>query len=355
MTISTSGTPAADSSRHAAFYVDALERVKGVPGVLGASYINHLPLAGDNWGFPFRLEGKPVPRPGESPRATYRVVFPGYFATMRLPILQGRDIAETDRMDAPPVVVINEFMARTHWPGQNVIGKRIAVGDTTWITVVGVVKNAVRENWSAPPEEEMYLPFFQSPSYMKGTGASRSMTLVARTACEAPACDASTFAPRLRDAVHGAEPHAPISAVATMSALVADVTADSRFFVVLLAAFAGVALVLAAVGIYGVMSYAVSRRTREIGIRIALGAEPSLVLRGVVGEGMRLAVFGAAAGLVLSAGLTRMMQGLLYGVGPNDLVTFAAVCGALFLVALSASAIPALRATRIDPLEALRE
>lgn len=355
MTVSTSGTPAADSSRHASFYVDALERVRAVPGVVAASYINHLPLAGDNWGFPFRLEGKPVPRPGESPSATYRVVFPGYFETMRLPILQGRDIAQTDRLGAPPVVVVNEFMARTHWPGESAVGKRIAIGDTAWITVVGVVKNAVRESWSAKPEEEMYLPFFQTPSYMKGTGASRYMTLVAHTACNARPCDASSFAPRIRDAVRGAEPHAPISAVATMEAIVADATADARFYVVLLAAFAGVALLLAAVGIYGVMSYAVSRRTREIGIRIALGAEPSLVLRAVVSEGMTLAAAGAGAGLLLSLALTRLMRGILFGVGPNDLVTFAAVSGALFVVALAASVVPALRATRIDPLAALRE
>jgi putative ABC transport system permease protein len=353
MTISTAGTPAADSSRHASFYVDALERIRAVPGVVSASYINHLPLAGDNWGFPFRLEGKPIPRAGESPRATYRVVFPGYFATMRLPLLRGRDIAWTDRLGASPVVVVNEYMARMHWPGQNAVGKRIAIGDSTWITVVGVVKNAVRESWTASPEEEMYLPFFQSPSYMRGTGPARYMTLVARTSCEAPVCDASILARPLRDAVHRAEPHAPISAVATLSSIVADATADARFYVVLLAAFAGVALVLAAVGIYGVMSYAVSRRTREIGIRIALGAEPTIVLRAVVGEGIRLAVVGAGAGLVLSLALTRLMRGLLYGVGPNDLVTFAAVGGALFLVALCASAIPALRATRIDPRDAL--
>jgi putative ABC transport system permease protein len=355
MTVATSGTPAADSSRHALFYVDALERVRAVPGVVAASYINHLPLAGDVWGLRFRLEGKPIPRPGEFPRATYRVVFPGYFATMRLPILQGRDIAQTDRLEAPPVVVVNEFMARTHWPGENAVGKRIAIGDSTWITVVGVVKNAVTGSWSAKPEEEAYLPFFQTPSYMKGTGASRYMTLVARTACDAHVCDASAFAPRIRDAVRAAESHVPISAVATLDAIVADATADARFYVVLLGAFAAVALLLAAVGIYGVMSYAVSRRTREIGIRIALGAEPSMVLRKVVGEGMRLAAAGAGTGLLLSLGLTRLMRGILFGVESNDLVTFVGVSVTLCVVALAASVVPALRATRIDPLEALRE
>src|SRR3954468_15141282 len=246
-------------------------------------------------------------------------------------------------------------MARTYWPGQSAIGKRIAIGDTSWITVVGVVKNTVRESWSANAGEEMYLPFFQTGGYMKGTGPRRYMTLVARVACDGRSCDASSYAPHIRDAVRGAESHAPISAVATMDAIVDDATADARFYVVLLTTFAGVALLLAAVGIYGVMSYAVSRRTREIGIRIALGAEPGVVLRGVVGEGMTLAATGAGAGLLLSLALTRLMRGILFGVGPNDLATFAGVSGALFIVALAASVVPALRATRIDPLEALRE
>jgi putative ABC transport system permease protein len=181
------------------------------------------------------------------------------------------------------------------------------------------------------------------------------MTLVARTACDGTSCDPSIYAQRIRDAVHAAEAHAPISDVLTMSGVVDNATADAHFYLVLLTAFAGVALALAAVGIYGVMSYAVSRRTREIGIRVALGAEPGVVLGAIVGEGMRLATLGAVSGVVLSLLLTRLMRGILFGVGPNDLITLGGVAGMLMFVALVASLVPAIRATRIDPLEALRE
>lgn len=354
MVVSTVGTPAADSSRHAAFYIDALARVKAIPGVVDASYINHRPLDGDMWGFPFHVEGRPIPKPGASPRATYRVVFPGYFATMRIPILRGRDVAATDRSDAPPVVVINEYMARAHWPGEDAIGKRITLDDSTWVTVVGVVKNAVRGDLAEPPAEEMYFPFAQQRAYVNGTGASRAMTLVARVSCTGGDCDAARFAGPIRAAIRGVERGAPISAVTTMSALVAAATAEPRFYVALLAAFATVAMVLAAVGIYAVMSYAVSRRTHEIGIRMALGAEPSSVLRSVVRQGLALAAIGAGAGLMAAVALTRLMRGILFGVSPTDVITLASVTVLLCCVAVVASLAPALRAVRIDPLIALR-
>jgi len=354
MIVSTAGTPAADSTRHQYFYMDALTRVKAVPGVASASYINHMPVVGDIWGFPFRVEGKPRPKPGESPTAAYRVVFPGYFETMRIPIRRGRDIAFSDGPDAPPVVVINEFTAKTHWPGQDPIGKRISIDDSTWVSVIGVVKNDVRDQWSAPAEEEMFLPFFQQPRYMKGLGASRTMTLVVRAACTRDECDPGTLVTPLRAAIRSAERGAPISAVSTMRAAVDDATAEPRFYLALLAAFAAIAVLLAAVGIYGVMSYSVSRRTHEIGIRIALGAEPSSVLRAVVGQGVRLAAIGTGVGLVVAFGLTRLMKGILYGVSPTDAGTFVGVTGVLFGIALVASALPARRATRVDPLIALR-
>ena len=349
MTVSTTGTPAADSSRHAQFYVDALARVKNLPGVVSASYINHLPIAGDQWGFSFRVEGRPIPRPGESPTATYRVVFPKYFATMRLPIISGRDIAETDRTGAPAVVVVNEYMAKTHWPNENPIGKRIAIGDSTWTTVIGVAKNAVRGNWSAPPEEEMYLPFYQQPRYLKGG----YMTLVARMDC-ARSCDAAGLAPSIRGAVRSVERNAPISSIQTMSAVVADATADQRFYLVVLASFAAIAIVLAAVGIYGVMSYAVARRTHEIGIRIAVGADSISLIGVVVRQAMIVASMGAGAGLLMAFALTRLMRGVLFRVSPTDAATFLGVTAVLFAVALVASLVPARRATKVDPLTALR-
>jgi putative ABC transport system permease protein len=354
MTVSTTGTAAADSSRHAAFYVDALARVRALPGVEAASYINHLPLAGDNWGTQFHVEGRPVPKAGESPRATYRVVFPGYFAAMRLPMLNGRDVAETDRVGSPRVVVINDHMARTYWPGENAVGKRITFDDSTFITVVGVVKNAAREQWSAPAEEEIYLPFFQQRTYIAGVGASRYMTLVVRGACARRECDASSLAAPVRNAIRSVEHGAPISDVQTMAEVVSRATATARFYLILLGAFAVVAVVLAAVGIYGVMSFAVSRREREIGIRIALGAEPGLVLGSVLRQSLSIAAAGAGAGLVAALLATRLMRGILYGVSATDAVTFASVTLLLLAVAAGASFIPAYRATRIDPLSALR-
>jgi putative ABC transport system permease protein len=354
MIVSTVGTPASDSGRHETFYVDALARVKALPGVADASYINHLPIAGDIWGLPFHIEGRPAPKPGESPTAAYRVVFPGYFGTMRLPILRGRDISASDRLDTPPVVVINEFMARRHWPGEDAVGKRITLDDSTWVTIVGIAKNDVRQDWAAPPEEEIFLPFAQQRGYVNGSGPRGSMTLVARVACNASECDASMLANPIRAAIRGVEARAPISAVRTMRSVVDEATAEPRFYLVLLVAFAGVAVALAAVGIYAVMSYTVARRTHEIGIRLALGAEPGSVVRQVVVQGVAVAGAGAGVGVVLALALTRLMRGILYGVTSTDATTFVAVTAMLFGIALLASVLPALRATRIDPLVALR-
>ena len=356
MTISVSGTKEGVPQLRQAFFTDALARVRAIPGLESASYINHLPIAGDQWGFPFIIEGRPTPKPGDAPTATYRVVFPGYFRTMRIPLVHGRDVADADRDGAQKVVVINEFMAKKHWPGEDAIGKRIALGDTAWVTIVGVAKNTVREQWSSPAEEEVFLPFAQVRGFLTDAGSHYGyLTLVARAACNGrDRCDASTFAAPIVAALRGIDRNLPISEVQTMSAVVSHATAESRFYVVLLAAFAAIAVVLAAVGIYGVMSYSVSRRTHEIGIRIALGAEPSTVLRFIVGQGMTLAFIGASAGVVAAFGLTRLMHGLLYGVGTTDPTTFVVVTVLLCAVALAASYLPARRATRIDPLVALR-
>ncbi|MGH7618906.1 MAG: FtsX-like permease family protein, partial [Gemmatimonadaceae bacterium] len=351
MTVSVAGTAEAAPGMRAAFFESALDRVRAVPGVAAAGWVNHLPISGDEWGFSFTVEGQPAPKPGDSPHAAYRVVFSGYFATMRIPFVAGRDIAPTDREGAAKVVVINEFMAGAHWPGESAVGKRISFDGSTWVTVVGVVKNIARETWAAPPREEVFVPYLQEQAYLAQPGSQFSyLTLVARTTC----CDASALATPIVNALRTADRGTPISGVATMTAVVDGATADSRFYSSFLAAFSMMAVVLAAVGIYGVMSYSVARRTHEVGIRIALGAQPAAVLRDVVGAGMRLALVGAGIGLVGAFALTRLMGNLLYGVSAVDPLTFAATTLALCGVAAAASYVPARRATRVSPLVALR-
>jgi putative ABC transport system permease protein len=356
MTISTAGTKEAEPAVRAAFFAEALARIRAVPGVGSASYINHLPIVGDQWGFPFAVEGRPKPKPGESPTATYRVVFPGYFATMRIPLLRGRDIIDADRAGAQKVVVVNKYMADKHWPGEDPIGKRITLDDSTWVSVVGVAKNTVREDWAAPAEEEMFLPFLQDAGFQTDPRGNRAyLTLVARAACDgADRCDVSALSAPIVRAVREIDRNMPVSDVQTMTHVVNEATAESRFYLLLLGAFAVIAVTLAAVGIYGVMSYSVARRTHEIGIRIALGAEPGSVVAGVVGSGLRLAAAGAAAGLLGAFALTRLMWRLLFAVSAVDPWTFAAATLLLGLVAVAASYVPARRTTRVDPLEALR-
>jgi predicted permease len=358
--VSLKGTAEEPPGRRVTFYQDALQRVRQLPGVESASLINHLPIAGDIWGLPFRIEGRPRPLPTEVPTAAYRVVFPDYFKTMRLPILRGRDVAETDRAGAPDVVLVNEFFARRHWPNEDVIGKRITLDpgadDPTWVTVIGVVKNAVRSDWAAPPEEEVFLPFLQTRSYLEGTGNQVTyMTLTVRTLCGRGArCAPGALAPAMRDAIGALDRAVPVTQVQTMNEVVASANARPRFTLVLLATFASVALVLAAVGIYGVISYAVSRRTHEIGVRIALGATPASVVGLIIGQGMRVVGVGIVAGLAGALVVTRLMTTVVYGVRVTDPLTYAGVAVLLASVALFASYIPARRATRIDPLVAMR-
>lgn len=355
MVVRVGGSKAGERGHRAPFYQQLLERVRSLHGVQSASYINHLPLAGDIWGWPIWVQGRPVPPPGEGMAAVYRVVMPGYFRTMEIPIVRGRDVAEADQLSAPGVVVVNEALARKVWPGEDPIGKRITLDDPTktasnWLTIVGVAKNAKQNEWAAPIYFEIYLPYLQHRDFRESPKSTWAyLTLVARIAG-----DPSALAPAIESEVRSLDRDVVVSQVQTMEQVVADSTAQPRFYLLLLGTFAAVALVLAAVGIYGVMSYSVSRRTHEIGIRMALGAERRDVLRLVVGQGMVLALTGAAAGLLGALGLTRLMASLLYGVQPNDPATFLAVTIVLCLVALAANYIPARRATKIDPMVALR-
>jgi predicted permease len=352
--VSVTGTGQAAPGRRAVLYPEILERFRALPGVRAAGAINHVPIAGDVWGLPFRIEGRPRPRPGESPVTVYRAVLPGYFSAMRLPILRGRDVSLADTADSAGVVLVNEFLATHTWPGEDPIGKRIAVDgpddNPTWITVVGVVKNAVRSGWSEGPDNEAYLAFLQRPRLTDSLQSQDAYaTFVARTDG-----DPAALAPSLRAAVRSLDPTLPVSAVQTMPEIVSQANSRARFQTWLLAVFAAAAALLAAVGIYGVMSYAVSKRAREIGVRMALGAKPSEVLRRIVGQGMTVAAAGAVAGIAAALMLTRLMRSLLYGVPPTDLVTYAAVAAGLLAIALVASYVPARRAARIDPAAALR-
>ena len=351
--VSVSGSRAGQGDRRVAFYAQALDRIRALPGVTSASAINHLPLAGDTWGEPFHVEGQPPRRPGERPTADYRIVLPGYFETMGRALIRGRDFDLHDDLGAPEVVIVNAFMAERHWPGLDPIGKRITLsdpgGDPVWLTVVGVTRNGARREWAEAAKEELFLPFLQTKYREAPQSWYSYLTLVVRGTGESAA-----LASALRAAVWDTDPDVSISAVQTMDEVVARATASPRFYLLLLGSFAAVALALAAVGIYGVMSYSVAQRQNEIGIRMALGARPADVLRLVMGEAMGVAVAGAAAGLAAALALTRLMSGLLYGVAATDPATFAGVGAVLIAVSLIATYIPARRAVGVDPLRALR-
>ena len=350
MVVSTAGAKELNNGR-ADFFQQTLERVKTLPGVTSAGAINHLPLGGDLWGFPFWLEGRAIPKKGEEPVAAYRVVLPGYFRAMNIQMLRGRDFDEHDNSSAPGTVVVNDFLAKRYWPGDDVLGKRLSLDDgKSWLTVTGIVPNVVRSNWTAAPEEELYVPFLQQATYLGSTSAHFAyMTFVVRASGDASAQSAAIL-----DAIHSIDKNVIISEIETMDDVVAEANAQPRFYLYLLAAFAGVALILAAVGIYGVMSHSVARRTHEMAVRMALGAQRAEVMRMVIGESMLLAIAGGIVGLVGALLLTPLMKSLLYGVRASDPVTLMSVAFLLMVIALLASYIPAHRATRVDPMVALR-
>ncbi|MEP6765537.1 MAG: ABC transporter permease [Gemmatimonadaceae bacterium] len=353
--VSATGTAADTAGRREQFFTQTVNRIASLPGVRSVSAINHLPIAGDVWGQSVSIEGQAELAADKRNRATYRVVLPAYFKTMGIPLLKGRDITNADRVGSHLVVIVNARFAEHFWPNESAVGKRFMLGDirTTvpeWMTVVGVSKNTVISGWTDAPDDEIYVPYLQSKDYL-GTGGSHFafLTFVIKTDG-----DATLIAPSLRATVTEINPSAPVSDVQSLDSVVEGATADRKFYLVLLSAFAIAALVLAGVGIYGVMSHAVARRMHEMGVRIALGASSSNVLRLVVGRGMLVVVSGAALGVAGALALTKLMDTLLYGVKATDPVTFGSVTAFLLVVALVACWIPARRATRIDPLTALR-
>jgi putative ABC transport system permease protein len=327
------------------FWNEALRRVKQLPGVEAAALTNVLPLSGSNTDSSFAIEGREM-RPNEpGPDEELRDVSPDYFRVLRTPLLRGRFFTEADNADAPGAVIINEALAKKYWPNEDALGKRITFSDPRkpdpkWVTVVGIVRSIRHRGLDADPAPEYYVSLAQDQE--------RHMVLTVRSAQ-----DPRSLASAVRREIQSIDPDQPLANIRTLEVVTAESIAPRRMSMVLLGAFAGIALLLASVGIYGVISYLVVQRTHEIGVRMALGAQRSDVLRLVVGHALKLVGIGTVIGLILALFSTRTLSALLYRVGAFDIMTFVFVTIALAAVALLASYIPALRATRADPMIAL--
>jgi len=329
--------------RQKAFFRDLIGRVQALPGIVSAGAASELPLEGGNNG-PVVIEGQAAPKDiWSSPLVESCTVTPNYFRTMRIPLLSGRDVAETDTPEQPLVAVINETMARRFWPHQDAVGRRFKQSDpdAKWITVIGVVGDIREFGLESPAIPEAYYPESQR--------TFSDLVLVVRTAN-----DPQGQVPAIRHALHDLDKDLPWYSVQTLPEMVSQSSREKRFVALLLAVFAAVALALASVGIYGVVSYSVSQRTREIGIRMAFGAEVRNVLGMVLKEILRLVFSGVAVGLLGAWALSRFLTSILYAVRATDLVTYVLAGLLMATVALAACLVPARRATRVDPMVALR-
>jgi putative ABC transport system permease protein len=321
-----------------------LERLRGLPGVEAASMTSQLPLSGSFDGYGFHPEGRMAANPEQDPGVQRFVVAPGYGRVMGIPLLAGRPLEAGDRDGAPEVVLVSQSAAARAWPGEDPIGKRVKLGglDGPWWTVVGVVGDVRHLQLDQPPPMAVYVPHAQWPS--------SQMILTVRAA--GPPSDLAASVER---AVRAAAPRQPVSRVTALEEVVASSVAGRRLALVMLGAFAAVALALSAIGIYGVTSYTVALRTRELGIRLALGARPAQLLAATLRSGLALAVAGIAAGLAIALALTRSLSSLLYGISATDPGTFAAGVALLGAIALVACWVPARRVLRVDPTEPLRD
>jgi len=324
------------------FHREVAERVARVPGVESAAIVRGLPFSGNGGTVTYVLPDRPAPARGQEPRAYENAIDPNYLRTVGLPLLRGRNFDERDTAQTAPVVLVNRLMAEQLWPGEDPLGKQIQFLEAkVTASVVGVVGDAKQYDIGEPQRPQVYTSYAQNPHIFG--------TLVVRSRVEP-----LSLVQTVKGAVWSIDPEQPVWKVRTLEHLLSVNVADRRFVLWLMTCFAGLAVLLTALGIYGVVSYTVAQRTHEIGIRMALGAEGRDVLRMVLGRGMRLALLGVGAGLVAAFGVTRLMAGLLYGVSATDPLTYAAVALLLAFVALVACYIPARRATKVDPLVALR-
>ena len=336
----------AQEGRMAAFFQQLIERVETVPGVESVGVASHMPFVyTEDW--TFTVEGAATV-PAQTQNLDTRTVSPGYFHAMRIPLLKGETFSAQDTAAAPGVIIINRTMARRFWPDEEAIGKRIKLGradsNNPWLTIRAVVEDSAQGSLDVATRPEVYFPLAQM------AGRYRRMNLAVRSTGVNPLDLVSSIQAQVRNI----DKDQPVYQIQTMDSLIADSVGTRRFAMTLLGLFAGLALLLAVIGIYGVMSYAVTQRTHEIGIRVALGAGRKDVLKLIVGQGLVFIVLGLAAGLVGAFIATSLLTRLLYGVGARDPITFAAVTGVLAVIALAACYIPAMRATKVDPMIALR-
>ena len=345
LTASVSGpdTKYREQPQRRAFIEQIVRNVKAIPGVEYAA--SALPLLG-GWQSGFSIEGRPAPAPGQMPSADITRISPDYFAVMGIRLMKGRSFGERDHADAPRVCMIDETFARAHFPNEDPLGRKVKFGrldnENPWMEIIGVVNHVKHYGVDQDSRVEMYLPYTQS--------AIPSFTLLVRTSG-----DPTRLTPSVREAVKAVDPDVPIYQPRTLESIVSDRVGQRRLAAILISVFGGLALLLAAVGIYGVMSYAVTQRTHEMGIRIALGAQQNDIFRLVVGSGMVLAGVGMMIGLgVAFFGIRRVITTVLFQVTATDPPTYASSSFLLLLVALLACWIPARRATRVDPMVALR-
>ncbi|HEV2687879.1 MAG TPA: ABC transporter permease [Bryobacteraceae bacterium] len=341
MSVSVPDGKYANSSMWQRFYEPALAQIRALPGVRAAGMISLLPL--QTWGTngTFGIDSRPQGEPGQQPFAEYRTISPGYFQALGIPILKGRDIGSEDSANSALAVIINDALARRYFPGEDPIGHQIRW--TNACTIVGVAGNTRQAGLSADPLPELYFPAAQRGNSISG------MTLVIGTNVEA-----TSVTRAVESAIRMVDPAQPVFGVKTMERVVTDSLSNQRLYAWLLGVFAGLALILASAGIYGVMSYLVTQRTREFGVRMALGASTRDVLRMVLRQALALIAAGVAIGLGGAFAVTRVLSNFLFGVKAIDLPTFAGVSVVLIAVALLATYLPALRATRVDPMVALR-
>jgi predicted permease len=332
--------------RATATYASLLPRLGAIPGVSSVAGVRGLPGGGAHSNGGYWLEGGPGPDVVgvTAPQAVFTVVAPEYFRTMTIPVAAGRDFSSRDEFEAPLVAIVNQALAHQAFPGGDPIGRRIMCGLDTprFMTIVGVVGNVREYDPSVAPRPELYMPYQQHPSY------GSALTLVARASVEP-----MTLANAFRDTIRAADPEVPVR-VTTMTETVSSSVATPRFRTLLVGTFAALALLLAMAGVYGVMAYAVSRRTAEIGVRMAMGAASTDILRLVMGQGLQLTLAGIALGCGLAYGLAQLLRGMLFAVAPADPVVFITVPLVLIATVVAATAIPALRASRVDPIQALR-